>query len=477
MSESGQHNSQESTPPSFQPSGNPRSRTRRANQGQPLNTAHSSASRIPSFAPERARSSRPNISHGSAPEYQPIPHAGAEQPVSFAPASQVRRSNTARNTTPEQPASFAPQMRNAASPRTTHNRQSVRPANPTPQNSYTSAHMPVPSVSAGSPLPRRGQRKHRSKVQILGTSLLVILCVIIAVSLLAGFMSISWVNKHLQHESWLTNTPQSSASTWLILGSDQRDGAPNTGSATDVPGSRTDTILLLTKPKKGPASLISIPRDSYVSPKGQDMKINAVASLLGRSDLVGTIEGITGYKIDHVVKIGFSGVERVVDALGGVTLCYDDNVNDPNSGMVWQAGCHTADGPTALAFSRMRYADPQGDIGRAARQRQVIGAIVKKASSSQILSSPSKMKSVAEAGLGSVVVDENSDALNLASMALAFKSATGKNGITGTPYYSDLDYWPDSGIGSTILLDDQRNATLFKQLEEGNASPGVVGGM
>ncbi|MDD6584943.1 MAG: LCP family protein, partial [Bacteroidales bacterium] len=45
---------------------------------------------------------------------------------------------------------------------------------------------------------------------------------------------------------------------------------------------------------------------------------------------------------------------------------------------MWQAGCHTADGTTALAFARMRYSDPQGDIGRAERQRQVISAIMTK---------------------------------------------------------------------------------------------------
>lgn len=77
--------------------------------------------------------------------------------------------------------------------------------------------------------------------------------------------------------------------------------------------------------------------------------------------------------------VQFGGLVKVVDALGGVELCYDQDVNDPYSQLNWTAGCHTADGTTALAFSRMRYADAQGDFGRAARQRQVINAIVKKA--------------------------------------------------------------------------------------------------
>lgn len=95
-----------------------------------------------------------------------------------------------------------------------------------------------------------------------------------------------------------------------------------------------------------------------------------MAQLYSRKQLVNEVEDITGQKINHVAMVRFGGLVKVVDALGGVDLCYDQNVNDPYSGMNWTAGCHTVDGNTALAFSRMRYADVQGDFGRAARQRQ-----------------------------------------------------------------------------------------------------------
>jgi len=104
--------------------------------------------------------------------------------------------------------------------------------------------------------------------------------------------------------------------------------------------------------------------------------------------------------------VQFGGLVKVVDALGGVELCYDQDVSDPYSQLNWTAGCHTADGTTALAFSRMRYADAQGDFGRAARQRQVINAIVKKGASKDTLLNFGKVKKVAEAALGSVTVDE-----------------------------------------------------------------------
>ena len=204
------------------------------------------------------------------------------------------------------------------------------------------------------------------------------------------------------------------------------------------------------------------------------MKINAVAQLYSRKQLVNEVEDITGQKINHVAMVRFGGLVKVVDALGGVDLCYDQNVNDPYSGMNWTAGCHTVDGNTALAFSRMRYADVQGDFGRAARQRQVINAIVKKGASKQTLTNFNKTKKVAAAALSSVTVDEKASTSSLLRMALAFKSASGKDGISGSVYWTDPDYYVD-GVGSCVLLNDAKNIQLFSELSHGTHSAGTAG--
>lgn len=94
--------------------------------------------------------------------------------------------------------------------------------------------------------------------------------------------------------------------------------------------------------------------------------------------MVETVEELTNTKIDHYTQIGMSGVENLVNSVGGVNLCLDYDVNDPKSELVWKAGCHDVDGRTALAFARMRYSDPLGDFGRAARQRQVISKLMSK---------------------------------------------------------------------------------------------------
>ena len=266
------------------------------------------------------------------------------------------------------------------------------------------------------------------------------------------------------------------ASTWLILGSDERDGSTDYGGVDNISGFRTDTILVLIKPKSGPSSLVSIPRDSLMNVDNQYMKINAVALIAGKKALVSNVEQITGQKIDHVAQIKFGGLQNVVNALGGIELCYDEDVQDSYSGLNWKAGCHTADGSTALSFSRMRYADARGDFGRNERQRQVISAIVKKASSSETLTNPSKIVAVSNAAMSALTVDEKTNPYTLLTMALAFKSATGSNGISGSVYWSDPDYYVD-GVGSSVLLDDAKNTELFNQLADGTYKAGTVGNL
>src|SRR5699024_8003411 len=143
-----------------------------------------------------------------------------------------------------------------------------------------------------------------------------------------------------------------------------------------VEGSRSDSILVLHVPESGTSSLVSLPRDTLVEIPGVgENKINAAYPLGGAELLVETVEGLLGLTVDHYVEIGRSGPANGVATVGGIELCLDYDVQDEYSGLGWTAGCHVSDGDTALAFARMRYSDPTGDIGRGERQRQVIGGI------------------------------------------------------------------------------------------------------
>ena len=327
-----------------------------------------------------------------------------------------------------------------------------------------------PGRPLGHGQPVRAVKRHRP----LRTVLIVILVLIVAL-LLAFAGAWNWVDSNLNKSSWLTGSADTAGTSWLILGSDQRDEDGGVGgSAKETPGARNDTILVLTRASNGRGSLISIPRDSLVKVSGQYMKINAVSQLDGHQALVGQVEKITGEHIDHVAQIRFDGLQQVVDALDGVELCYDADVNDARSGLVWTKGCHQANGSTALAFSRMRYSDPEGDFGRAQRQRQVIAAIIKKAATPAVLANPGKLHSVAEASLDSIVVDEKANPYTLAMMALTMRAASGDDGVTGSVYWTDPGYYV-RGVGSSVLLDDEKNLALFNELMDGSHAAGAVG--
>lgn len=426
-------------PPSFIPSAGRRSR---ASSQTPRTITPSSSSRTPraaggndngippSFSPNVNRSARRSTSASSQPQ--------------SIPPTQARRSSGS--------------SRNASTPASSV----IRSATPsrTPVVAMTSGHNSAIAI--------RG-RGHKVRNGVIGAVILLIAALVLAV-----FGAWGWVDGKLNKADWLTTAADTPASTWLILGSDERDGSTNFGGVDDISGYRTDTILVLTKPKSGPSSLISIPRDSLMNVDDQYMKINAVAQLVGKKALVGEIEQLTGQKIDHVAQVKFGGLQKVVDALGGVELCYDQDVQDAYSGLNWTAGCHNADGSTALSFSRMRYADATGDFGRNARQRQVISAIVKKASSKETLTNPKMVTTMAEAGLSALTVDGKTTPLTLVNMALAFKDATGSKGISGSVYWSNPDYYMD-GVSSSVLLDDAKNTELFSQLAAGTHAAGTVG--
>ena len=375
-------------------------------------------------------------------------HGRSQTPPSFSPSSRAghqkaRRTSGSSKTTPRPAAAAAP----VANDRSNINHRNVR---------------------NGTALVRRHPLRRFAAI--------LLLVLLLALVVLAGG-GWFWINGRLTRDKMLTDAPGSEASTWLLLGSDQRDGSPGAGQDASITGFRTDTILVLTKPRHGAASLISIPRDSLVKQDGDYMKINAVAYTSGYRALTGQIEDITGHKVDHVALIRFGGLSKVVDALGGVRLCYDADVNDPNSGMVWSRGCHQADGGMALAFTRMRYSDPKGDFGRAERQRQAISAITAKALQPSVMLNPSTAGKVLSAGLDALVVDERTNPIDLMRMVLAFRSASSSKGITGSVYWADPDYYPGWGLGSTVLLDQARNTDLFNKLAQGSHAPGTVGGM
>lgn len=174
----------------------------------------------------------------------------------------------------------------------------------------------------------------------------------------------------------------------LILGSDSREGQTKgeqriTGSAEDVPGRRSDTIILgRFDPRSEKTILVHFPRDLRVQIPGRGTdRINAAFRVGGPQLAVRTVRRFTGLPIHHYVEVDFAGFRNIVDALGGVRVCVDRPMVDRLAGLnLRKAGCHWLEGTAALAFVRARNVegDLVPDFARISRQQQFIRAVVSK---------------------------------------------------------------------------------------------------
>ena len=447
-------------PPSFAPSRNRRMR-------QPLPSNNSNDNIPPSFAPNSSRrkatASSSNISSDNSRANNTYGNNSYEENV----YENRPRENRPRTNSPRASRSYTGGSYTGGLGSNNSYTNNSYTNNSYTNNSHTNNQLenkPLENNNPAIAIPKK-----RKKHYILMT-ISLLMCISLIVAAIVGSNTYHWVDSRIQKTHWLTNTNDTPEKTWLILGSDQREGE----EAKEITGFRMDSILVLTKPANGHSSLISIPRDSLVSVNNNKMKINTVAQFFGKPALTKVVENITGHHIDHVAEIRFGGLTHVVDSIGGIELCYNRTVKDRFSGLDWKAGCHHANGNTALAFSRMRYEDPESDFGRAKRQRMVISAIIKKATSKDTLTNFGKVKKLTETGLKSFVFDEKSTPMSLADMAFAFKEATGPNGISGTVYWTDPNYFVP-GVGSSVLLDDDKNTKLFDSLSSGTHKPGTVG--
>ena len=302
----------------------------------------------------------------------------------------------------------------------------------------------------------------------------VLVAALLIVAIIATFAWF-WVSKRIQHVDALSGAANTPGETYLIVGSDSREDWKYDDGTT---GARTDTIMVLHKAPNGVTNLISIPRDSYVEiPGHKKNKINAAFSIGGAQLLVETVEELTGLTMDAYMEVGLTGVADLVDSLGGVKLCYDEDVDDWRSKLEWEAGCHVADGDTALAFARMRYSDPLGDIGRAARQRQLVSAVVDGVFTRKVVANPFEAMRVADSGLQAFRVSDGTGPIDLANIALTFRSAQGEEAVTGTPPIKDWGY-SVKGVGSTVLLDPDLLVQFWEDVATGAFEPGSeVGGL
>ena len=452
-------------PPSFAPGSAPRKSVR---------SPRSTQVPAPSSSPERTSIAPSPDSARDQTTVAPGPAASLDEttvapnPPSFAPGSAPTaggRTGAPRSYAPGsgQPTSAAPsfapgsgQPTSAApsfAPGSGSSGHQVTVNRSAPSTPPTRA--PQPSAPSTAPRPRRKRRRH-----LVLKTLSLLLVLILA---WGGFLV--WdANSNIGRVSALTGSADTPGTTYLLAGSDSRaDGAVQDGFEGSE---RADSIMLVNVAPNGQAVALSIPRDTYAEIPGVGWdKINASYAYGGPQLLVETVEKLTGLTVDHFVQIGMGAVPDMVDAVGGVELCYDHDANDEYSGLNWTAGCHTVDGTTALQFSRMRYQDPEGDIGRTKRQRQVISKVVSAAASPATLINPARTLKVERAGSKSFTVDEDSSIFTVGSLVLALRSASSEE-LMGVPPIESLDYTTSAGA-SAVLLRDETAPDFFEKLRTG----------
>lgn len=213
----------------------------------------------------------------------------------------------------------------------------------------------------------------------------------------------------------------------------------------------SDTMLLLRfNPRTGQLVVMSVPRDTRALVNGGLTKINE-ANLNGGPAL--TAEAISdllgGVAIDRYVRINVQGVEKLIDALGGVTVNVpqDMKYQDDSQHLYinLKAGRQTLDGDQALQFLRFRY-DADGDIGRVQRQQMMMRSIIEQTLNPATIGRLPKILSVIQSH-----VDTNLSVEELVAL-VGYGSQTNRSDVQmlmlpgnfSSPAEYQLSYWlPD----------------------------------
>jgi len=156
--------------------------------------------------------------------------------------------------------------------------------------------------------------------------------------------------------------------TVLVLGVDQREHDRG----------RSDAMIFLTvNPAKQSILMFNIPRDTRTEIVGHGTvdKINHAYAFGGVNMSVKTVEHFLDYPVNYYIKVNMEGFARIIDSLGGVDV--DNPFAFYYEGHRFEKGELHLSGEEALLYSRMRYDDPRGDMGRNARQRQILQQVIK----------------------------------------------------------------------------------------------------
>jgi LCP family protein required for cell wall assembly len=293
---------------------------------------------------------------------------------------------------------------------------------------------------------------------------------------------------HLEHVNGATAPPGVAAISGgvnlLLVGTDTRTGQGGQFSTkqelagSSGAGNNDVTILLHIAQDHRSAMVVSFPRDlilnlpSCPAPKGgsyppsSNRMLNSTLSRGGLACPVLTIEKLVpGLTIPYAASISFDGVAAMSNAVGGVTVCVANTMNDPYTGIFLSAGDHTLQGAQALAFVRSRHGvGDASDLGRISSQEVFLSALARKIESDGVLKNPVELYSLATAAAQNMQLSDTLGRLDtMVSVALALKSVPLEN-IVMIQYPSGTSAAFPNRVVPIPNLDAAVNNALVKDL-------------
>ncbi|MHC8423299.1 LCP family protein [Streptomyces sp. NB004] len=331
---------------------------------------------------------------------------------------------------------------------------------------------------------RRPEKKSKGKRALLwvgGSTAFVVL-----VAGVGGYVYL----KHLEGNVSTTDVGSAGSSSFkkdeafniLIIGTDKRTGEGNEGYGDKGSVGHADTnILLHVSEDRSNATALSIPRDLIVDvpdcetvqedgtktivPGTSNVRFNTSLGESGRDAgcTMRTVKEATGIQPDHFMMADFNAVKTLTTAVGGVDVCVEKAVDDPKSHLKLPAGESKVEGEQALAFVRTRHAfGNEGDLDRIKVQQQFLGSLMRKMSSSDTLTSPTKLVKLAEAATKALTVDKAIGKVGtLKDMALELKKVPPKNiTFTTVPVIDN----PAEKVKATVVVNETKGPQVFDMI-------------
>ncbi|MEH0110821.1 LCP family protein [Tersicoccus sp. MR15.9] len=209
----------------------------------------------------------------------------------------------------------------------------------------------------------------------------------------------------------------------LVLGTDTRTGSDSRfGNPSDSSTAGNSDVMMLVQisADRKRVAVVSFPRDLMVHiPACKDPEsgkvypakamgqLNSALASGGPGCTVAAINRLTGLNIDHFMMADFNAVTELSRTLGGVDVCVNQAIDDPDSGLKLPAGVSSIEGDQALAFLRTRHGFGNGgDEGRIRAQQSFLASMVRKVKSQGTLTDVPRLYSIAETITKNLTVDD-----------------------------------------------------------------------